>query len=142
MRKLCMVALFFIACNTDSAYPSPGASGTMAASTEMTLGGRTYDILPILRGKEEFVKGNTMVVRAKEANAHLGQDDGEHLLAHQDDIPGALRGKVVFVFTNWPCPDYPDDIACVYWNGDHWVQSWRWLDYGWLGDFRVLRRKS
>ena len=60
--------------------------------TTMTISGRTYDLLGFLQGDEKSVVGHTMVVRAKEMNANLGQDDGQHLLDHQDEIPAAVRG--------------------------------------------------
>ena len=61
-----------------------------ALPTEMTIAGRTYDILSFLRGEKKSVKGVVMVAGAKEMSAHLGKDDGEHLLKHQGDIPVAL----------------------------------------------------
>jgi len=114
-----------------------------AIPIEMTIGGRTYDLLGFLKGNEKSVKGDTMVERAKEMNANLGQDDGQHLLDNQQDIPAALRGKVVFVFTDWRRPGGPGRVACVYWDEDsqRWVQDWDWLGCVWGGRDRVLRRK-
>ena len=109
---------------------------------EITIGDRTYEILGFLRGEETLVVGYTMVDRAKEMNAHLGQDDGEYILKHQDEIPASLRGKVVFVFTDWRHPDSPERVYCVYWHDGRWVRHWSWLDDdGWVGDVRFLRRK-
>ena len=107
----------------------------------MTVGGSTYEILDFLRGDEKSVDGSTMVARAKEMDANSSQDDGQHLLEHQEEIPEALRGKVAFVFTDWRNPDNPGGVASVHWDGDRWVQSWCWLDYDFYGDGRVLRRK-
>ena len=113
-----------------------------ALPTKMTIGDRTYEILCFLRGEETSVVGYTMVDRAKEMNAHLGQDDGEYILKHQDEIPASLRGKVVFVFTDWRHPAYPGSVYCVYWRGGRWVQVWNWLgDDDWGGGGRFLRRK-
>ncbi|MEK7065347.1 MAG: hypothetical protein AAB963_02785 [Patescibacteria group bacterium] len=111
--------------------------------TTMTVGGRVYDILSFLRGNEKFVNGHIMVERAEEMGANLGKDDGEHLLKNQGDIPVELRGKVVFIFTNWRHPDDSEDVAYVYWGEDsqRWVQDWDWLVYDWDGFVRVLRRK-
>ena len=110
--------------------------------TEMTVGNRTYKILGFLRGDEKSVIDHTMVERAKEMNANLGEDDGQFLLDNQQDIPVALGGgKVVFVFTDWHEPYDPSLVDCVRWRDDRWVQYWRWLDYGWGGHGRVLRRK-
>ncbi|MFH1946935.1 MAG: hypothetical protein ABIJ23_02135 [Candidatus Magasanikbacteria bacterium] len=112
-----------------------------AIPIEMTIGGRTYDLLGFLKGNEKSVKGDTMVIRAKEMNANLGKEEGEHLLKHQDEIPVALRGKIVFVFTDWRLPGVPVRVAYVYWDDDGWVQGWHWLGLDWYGLVRVLRRK-
>ncbi|MBI2037376.1 MAG: hypothetical protein HYT15_00365 [Candidatus Magasanikbacteria bacterium] len=111
--------------------------------TEMTLGDRAYDILGILKGDEKSVIGHTMVSRAKEQNAHNGKEEREHVLKYQDQIPAALRGKVVLVFTDDRHPDDPEGVYCVGWDGKRWVKDWRWLDFDdWRGRYRVLRRKS
>ena len=112
-----------------------------ALPTEMTVGGRTYDILGFLEVGETSVVGHTMVGRAKKMNANLGQDDGEHILKHQDDIPTSLQGKVIFVFTDWRHPDFPEFAYCVYWDGGQWVRDWGWLGGSWDGHDRLLRRK-
>lgn len=110
--------------------------------TEMTIDGRTYEILSFLKGDEKSVPGDTMVERAKEMNAHLGKEDCEHLLAHQDEIPAALRGKVAFVFPDMRYPVGRECVAYVRWRGDRWYQYWGWLDVGWDDGARVLRRKA
>jgi hypothetical protein len=112
-----------------------------ALPTEMTVGGRTYEILRILEGDEKSVKGNVMVARATENGANLGEDDGQHLLDHRDEIPVAFRGKVVFIFTGWRLPGGPGNVRYVYWSGGRWAEFWGWLvdDFG--EDCRVLRRK-
>ena len=110
--------------------------------TEMTIAGRTYDILGFLKEEDGgSVVGSTMVERAKEMQANLGQEDGQYLLDHQEEIPEALRGKVVFVFPDWPHPDDPARVACVYWGGDRWLQRWYWLGLDFRGRCRLLRRK-
>lgn len=114
----------------------------LSADNEViTVGGRTYDMLSFLRGDEKSVVGHTMVDRAKEMSAHQGKEDFDHLLKHQSDIPVALRGKVVFVFTDYCHPDCSGSAYYVYWDGDRWVQYWYWLGYDWYDDCRVLRRK-
>ena len=114
-----------------------------ALPTTMTVGDRTYDILGFLLGDETSVVGHTMVGRAKELSAHLGADDGQYLLDHQQDIPVVFRGKVVFVFTDWRHPDDSEYVFFVCWDDDRWVQVWSWLGDGcWRGYDRVLRRKS
>jgi hypothetical protein len=102
---------------------------------------RNYDILGFLRDGEDHVVGHTMVERAKAMNANLGEDDGQYLLDNQQDIPVALRGKVVFVFTDWCHPDDSDFVYYVYWSGDQWVRDWNWLGLHWDDLARVLRRK-
>ena len=113
-----------------------------ALPTTMTIGGRAYDILSFLRGDEKSVPGNTMVERAKEMTAHLGKEEREHLLKHQDEIPVALRGNMVFVFTDDRLPARPEYVYYVFWNDDRWVAHWGWLGDDWDGYCRVLRRKS
>jgi len=112
-----------------------------ALPTTMTLGGRTYEILGFLRGDETSVGGSVMVGRAGELNANLGKDDCEHVLAHQSEIPAALRGKVAFVFPDWRHPGDLERVACVCWYDDRWIQYWAWLDDDWHDDGRVLCRK-
>jgi len=112
-----------------------------ALPTTMTVGDRTYDILGFLREGEKSVVGHTMVERAKEMSAHLGQDDGQYLLDNQQDIPASLRGKVAFVFTDWRRPVVSGNAFFVYWSGDQWVGYWIWLDNDWHDNDRVLRRK-
>jgi len=110
--------------------------------TKITVGGRTYEILPILREGEESVKGDIVVARAREMNAHLGIDDGEHLLAHRDELPAVLRGQgIVFVFTDWCHPEDPKSVARVYHIGGDWTLGWDGLHYDFSDDTRVLRRK-
>jgi len=107
--------------------------------TTMTIAGRTYEILGFLREGEDYVKGDIMVSRAKEMQAHLGEDDGQHLLDHQSEIPVALRG-MVFVFTDWRHPG-SESVCCVGWRGDRWVRRWGWLGDVWDDRYRVLRCK-
>lgn len=109
---------------------------------EITVGCRTYEVLPVLReGDGGTVNGDTMITRAKEMSANLGEKDGQHLLAHQAEIPASLRGKVAFVFTDWRRPDDFRHVASVYWDGGRWIQSWYWLGCGFSAGYRVLRRK-
>lgn len=110
--------------------------------TEMTVGGRTYEILGFLEGDETSVVGHTMVKRAKKMNANLGKDDGKHILKHQDEIPASLRGKVVFVFPDWRRLGDSENAYCVCWYGGRWLRPWFWLGgESWIGSDRVLRRK-
>ncbi|OGF20652.1 hypothetical protein A2316_03865 [Candidatus Falkowbacteria bacterium RIFOXYB2_FULL_38_15] len=113
--------------------------------TEMTVGGRIYEIIGFLWEREKNVGGDTMIVRAKEAEADLGEEDGEHLLAHQADIPPVVRGKVVFVFPNWRRrgSGNQEEVAFLRWSGDRWFQHWRLLSDAWVwgGRARLLSRK-
>jgi hypothetical protein len=109
--------------------------------TEITVHGRTYDILFFFKRDEKSVVGRTMVERAEEMNAHLGKDDREHILKYQDEIPASLRGHVAFVFTDDRHPDSPEKVFYVCWNGGCWVAGWLWLDDNWYDFCRVLRRK-
>jgi len=112
-----------------------------AMPTEITVGDRTYDILGFLKGNETSVLGHTMAERAKEMNANLGQDDGQYLLYHQGYIPVSLRGKVIFVFTDWRHPSLSGRVVCVCWVDGRWARYWGWLAFGWRGVVRMLRRK-
>jgi len=113
-----------------------------ALPKEMIVGGRAYEILGFLREGEKSIVGHTMVERAKEMNANLGEDDGQHLLNRQGGIPVALRGKAVFVFPGLRDADAPESACCVCWDGGRWVRNWRWLGGdSWDGHDRLLRRK-
>jgi len=113
-----------------------------ALPAEMTVGGRTYEILGFLRGDEKSVAGYVMVERAKEMNANRGQDDGEHILTYQNEIPVALHGKVAFVFPDWRRPGDPGVAYCVVWSGDWWIRNRYSLSCAvWDGSDRLLRRK-
>jgi len=112
--------------------------------SEMTIGGCTYEILNFLKGDEKCVDGRTMLMRAKKMNAHLGFEDGEHLMIHQDEIPVMLRDEVSFIFTAWKNRDRRrSNVTCVCWRGDYWDGGNVYTFEGyWTGDYRVLRRKS
>lgn len=114
---------------------------TSSLPTEITVGGRTYEILSFLREGEDCVPGCAMVARAEKVGANLRKEDCEFLLAHQDEIPPVLRSKIVFVFPGWRHPDAPGKVACLTWGGGSWYQFWHWLVYVWHGHGRVLRRK-
>ena len=66
----------------------------------------------------------------------------QQLLNHQEEIPGVLRGKVVFVFPDWRNPGFPEDVACVDWYGYNWARRWSLRGDDFDGLYRVLRRKS
>lgn len=110
--------------------------------TEMIVGGVTFEILSFLKEGEDSVTGKTMVNRSKEMNASLGEEDCQHIIEHQSDIPVELRDGVAFVFTDWRHLGAPEDVAYVDWRCDRWVRNWGLLDEGWKGLDRVLRRKQ
>lgn len=109
--------------------------------TEMTIGGRTYEILDILRGVEENVGEDLMIRRAKEMGANLGENDGAHLLKHQDEIPAVFRRMINFIFPKWRRPGNSAAITGLNWIGNNlWAKGWRALGYFYAHD-RLLRRK-
>jgi len=109
--------------------------------TELVIGGRMYEILSFLKGDEERVSGNTMIERAKEMHANLGQEDGEYFMKHQDGIPAELRDKIAFIFADWRHPSYPDEVSFLCWYDGRWIQSWRMLFDDWSAYSRLPRRK-
>ena len=113
-----------------------------ALPIEITVGGRTYELLKPLR-EGEMPIGSIMLERVKKINANLGQDDGEHILKHQNEIPINLRNKVIFLFPDWLHPDNPKKAAYVAWEIVQWVQKWHLIghDY-WCGNVRLLRPKQ
>ena len=64
--------------------------------TEITLGGRTYEIVPLLDVQEDEIDQRTMLKRAR-GNSNLTEDDFEHVEEFMDEIPKVLRGEVVFI---------------------------------------------
>ena len=107
--------------------------------TEFTVGGRTYDVLSFLEGTESSVSGKVMLERGHAERASMDKEDGEHILKHAEEIPVALRGKIVLVFPEWRDPGSPEFVACLHWGGDRWIQDWRWLY--WYG-YRLVRRRT
>jgi hypothetical protein len=138
--------LFAALVNSDNTAAVREFAETLVASAvlsaEMTIGGRTYEILGFLKEGEESVRGDMMVSRAKEMNAYLGKEDCEFLLAHRGEIPPALRSKAVFVFPDWRDPSGRGRVAYVGWGDDGWYQDWDWLGRDWHGFVRLLRRKA
>ena len=112
--------------------------------TEMTIRGVTYEILSFLKEDEKSIKGDVMIVRAKEMGAHQGREERENIIDYQDDIPAAfLDVKVIFVFTDdRPSSGSEEVVSFVTSNGDFWTHGWRRISHPWSNCFRVLRRKS
>ena len=110
-----------------------------------TVGGRAYYITDIVRGTETAVGGATLEARAKENAAYLGEEHGRHLLAHQAEIPPALRGQVAFVFPDWRDPNHHDVVHYVSYLNGCWLETARFIDDGsvrpgetWTPNFRLL----
>ncbi|MBI5071940.1 hypothetical protein HZB93_03580 [Candidatus Falkowbacteria bacterium] len=136
--------LFAALVNSDNTAAVRKFAATLVKSalpTEMTVGGVTYEILSFLKGDEKSVVGHTMVERAKEMGANLGEEDCERFLKNQSDIPAALCGKVAFVFPDLRHPDDREYVADLDWGGDGWYLLWGWLSRDWRGRGRLLRRK-
>ena len=93
-------------------------------STEFTIHGRVYELVPFLKEGESYVSGDTMVERALELGANLGEKDGTLILELQDQIPQRLRGKFSLVFTAWRIPSGPQFVAYLDWGGTRWHRNW------------------
>lgn len=134
--------------NTEVVRAFAATLVTNRFSTEMTVGGRTYEILPVLLKDEEMdgVNGKVIVERAEKMNANNGKSACERLLRRQQDIPFALRGRICIAFTNYRHPRYHQVFHFIRWNQeeDRWVKDQKALtnDYPCGREFRVLRRKS
>ena len=109
-------------------------------STEFTISGRVYELMPFLKEGESSIKGDVMVRRAKKFKANLGKKDGQFILKHQTEIPSEYQGKFYLVLTAWRRPSFPRGVAYLRWRGYRWCQNWNWLDSGWGGHARLLRR--
>ena len=68
---------------------------------EMTIEGRIYEILNPFRKGTLVLHAEDMEGRAKEVGANCGEDDGEHILKHHDQIPEEMQG-FDFVLPDWP----------------------------------------
>ncbi len=109
--------------------------------TEFTVGDRTYELVPFLKEGKGDVSSDTMVARAKEMGADLGEEDGTFILEHQDEIPREYQGKFWLVFTAWRLPSSPRNIACLRWYDCRWYQYWGWLGINWGKRVRLVRRR-
>ena len=107
---------------------------------EIKIGEYIYEVLNLLKDDENYITNEEIFKRAEEISANLGDKDCKYILANQKDIPKKLR-DFYFIFTDWRNPDDPESVACVYWDGNRWVQHWRWLDYDFDGNYRFLRHK-
>ena len=125
-----------------------GASEQVSLPAEFTLGKgtdneRTYELLSFIEGKEFMIDGHEMVRRAEEMNAHLGREDRQYILDHQEEIPPALKEGIYFIFSAERWPSKPDHVAFLFNNSVRWLCDWGSLAELWsAGDGRLLRRRK
>lgn len=103
--------------------------------TKIIVASRVYEILgPI---------GETSEVERAKMNANLGQDEAEHILKHQGEIPCKFR-KMGFAFPGWLAAEYPD-LGYYIWYNDYdkrWQRGSGSLNCHKLSGLRLLRRKK
>lgn len=104
-----------------------------------TVGERTYRIHTLLEGVEASVNTNVMRERGVKMGAAMTEEDGKHILTHQDEIPREYRGKIRMVFPDW-CTSRGDIIylACGVW----WFSHNGWFVDKWEADVRLVSRES
>lgn len=112
--------------------------------TEIIIGGRAYRTLPLFKEGENSVGGNVM----KEMAALISNEERQHILDYQADIPSGIRSVVTFVLAIWKTArlsrNVPVTIECLSWFKDagSWVVHARGPAGEWRGCYRVLRRIS
>jgi hypothetical protein len=118
-------------------------TGKVQSVLTLAISGREYDILTFASEVEQMVSGHTMVDRAVFMEADLGEEDGQYVLDHQQDIPVLFRGRIEFVFTSWRRRENNEDIHFISWDSDksRWVKTFWLLTEGWFCRGRVLRPK-
>ncbi len=93
-----------------------------------------------LKEKEDWVDGETLVVRAGELDANLGWDDAKFLLKRQDKISEKFREfHLVFTGTIWRNDVGDRWVAFLYWYGGSWRGDFWCLDDGFPSDVRLVR---
>ncbi len=100
---------------------------------KITVGGRTYEVLPLLKEGQVRLFAEEAVARTREMGAYLGQEELNHLLSHCGEIPGEFKHKM-FLFTGVLFSEHcreervhhggPDDLACVRHYEGKWIRSW------------------
>lgn len=107
---------------------------------KLQIGGRAYIPTSPTIG-EWSLNGQKLVERAQEFDSHSGEEDAAHFLKHQNDIPTQLRGRVIFVFTNYIKPD-EGELYCIVWEKNRWVGRWDMIDTDeWHDNDWVLKRE-
>lgn len=94
--------------------------------TELILGDREYDLIPLLRGNETSITGTEMMARAHLIGTTLDQNEGGYILDYQNGIPWELRVNTYFVIPGWRHLINTDLIAIIGWIGICWRGSWVW----------------
>lgn len=101
------------------------------------------ELVEFLNEGESSVVGEEMKKRSVELNGHHGQKLAELLLRNQVQIPKEWRGKyLAFPGTVWQDPDGSRGVPCLDWSGDRWCLSFRWFDFGWGSDDRLVRLRE
>lgn len=82
------------------------------------LGGRTYELMSLLRSGETRISVDVMRRRTAQMNAASCGNHARWLLKHQRDIPPNLRNKVAFLFSDWESYAGRGRVGIVYWQPD------------------------
>ena len=106
----------------------------------MTIGGRIYEILEFLKDNEK-VKSNVVIKCALDMEVNISEDDVQHILKHQENIPLKFQDKNIFAFTVWRLLGRTESISCFSWSSKQWIRSWESLDDHWCSKNLLLRRK-
>lgn len=104
-------------------------------------GSITLEDFAFLKEGENYVVGEEMLKREKQAGDRLGLRTAKALLRRQDLIPVEWRGKKILVFTGAVARSRGGNryVAYLGWDGDRWFLDWSWLD-GFFSDCRSVRR--
>jgi len=102
-------------------------------------GTETLELVAVLREDESFVDGDTLLERAREQGNRAGQLHAEQLLRQQDEMAEWREYYLVFPGTIWRRPRGSLCVPYLVWGGERWWLGWRWLDYDWARDVRLVR---
>ena len=101
---------------------------------------KKLELVSFLKDKEESITGEEMRKRAVELKANLGQVEAEWLEEHQDKIPESWRNSyLVLPATLWRDSGGHLRVPYLYWFGERWGLSWRWLENDWYSFVRLVR---
>lgn len=110
------------------------------------------ELFTVFRDREEWISGEELRLRAKEARADFGEDQATYLLEGEGKIPAEWReaGELLFpgaVFQApsdamlWPEADSDLFVRSLEWTGDGWRPGFYWLG-GVVRPFGSLLRES